>query len=105
MLFSRRQGTMTTVGGAATADSAKFSMGYLRQIIIVPTTSTNTYNFSIVDEYGFTVLPTQDITTTAVEGTLCIHKVDIPLLGVYTFTIDSATVDEAFSYEYLVQED
>ena len=105
MLFGKIKGTMTTSSGAASFNTPKYSMGYLRQIVIVPTTPTNIWDLTITDEYGFTILPNEDLSTTAIEGTFCVHKVDLPLVGIYTVKILNATVDEAFTYEFMTQED
>jgi hypothetical protein len=105
MLFSKIQGSATTSSGSVSFNTPKFSMGYLRQLIFIPATSTNVWDLTIVDEYGFVVLPTEDIKTTAIEGTLCVHKVDLPLVGIYTITISNSTVDEKFTYEIMTQED
>lgn len=105
MIFSRLHGTATISSGSWSVNSPKYSMGYIRQITLAPTTSTNIYDFSIVDEYGYTILPTEDISTTAIEGGTSIHKIDIPLIGVYTLQITNATIDEAIKYEIMIQED
>lgn len=105
MLFSRLNGTATVVSGSWSANSPKYSMGYIRQITLVPTTQTNIYDFSLTDEFGYVVLPVEELSTTAIEGTTSIHKVDIPLLGVYTLKITNATIDENINYEIIIQED
>ena len=105
MIFSRLHGTLTTVSGVASVNTPKYSMGYIRQITLVPTTNTNIYDFTMTDEYGYTILPTEDIGTTAIEGGTSIHKVDIPLIGIYTMTITAATIDENIKYELIIQED
>ena len=106
MIFSRLNGTATLIGGTWTSLTPKYSMGYIRQITLVPTTSTNIYDFSLTDEYGFQILPTEDIDTSAIEGSTSIHKVDIPLIGRYTMKISGATVTtDTFQYELMIQED
>ena len=104
MLFSRLHGTATTSSGSWSINTPKYSIGFLLQVIIEPTTSTNIYDFSITDEYGFTVLPTHEFDTVAIEGVLNLNKLEIPLLGIYTLSITSATVDEVIKYELIVQE-
>ena len=105
MIFSRLNGTAVITSGSWSANTPKYSMGYIRQITLAPTTSTNIYDFSITDEYGYVILPTEDISTTAIEGGTSIHKIDIPLIGVYTMKITNATIDEALKYELMIQED
>ena len=106
MLFHPISGTATLVGGSWSTNLIKFSMGYVRQIILQPTTVTNIYDFSITDDEGFTVFPYEGGLSTAIEGNFCMHKVDIPLRGVYTINISNATVQtDTIKYKILVQED
>ena len=105
MLFSKFKGTLTTVGGIASFNTPKFSMGYLRQLVLQPTSSDNIYDLSIIDDTGLLVLPTQDIQTTSLKGTQNFHKLDLPLVGIYTIQISNATADEAIPYVMLAQED
>lgn len=105
MLFSNFPKTLTTSSGTVSFNTPKFSMGYLRQIIINPATSTTVYDLVIIDQDGYTVLPTQDQQTINLTGSTNFHKLDIPMVGVYTVKIQNSTADEAFSLKMLVQED
>jgi hypothetical protein len=105
MLFHKIKGVATVSSGSWSGNTPKFSMGVLRQIVLKATTSTNIFDFSLVDENGNTVFPTDKDSATAIEGSLNLNKVDIPLVGIYTMKISNATIDEDISYLLVVQED
>ena len=98
-------GTITVSSGTGSFNTPKFSMGYLRQLIVSPTTSTNIYDIQIIDPTGLLVLPTEDLSTYSLVGTFNMHKLDIPFVGIYTVKILNAVIDEVFNYKMVVQED
>ena len=59
MTIYRVTGTAATVSGKVSWNTLDIPGGMLRQIIIEPTTSTNIYDFQMVNDNSFTVVPTQ----------------------------------------------
>ena len=106
MLFHKFKGTATLAGGNWSKNTEKFSMGMLRQIVIEPTTATNIYDLSIVDEDGFTVFPTDEENTIPLEGAYSQSNLNIPLRGFYTVRIQNSTVAaDTVKYLLVVQEE
>lgn len=70
--------------------------GIIKQIVVSPATDTTSYEISIADADGLTVFETDTET-----GNYC-ELTDLPISGVYTITISSATRDEAFSIRLIV---
>jgi len=90
--------TESTSSGTLEVNTDFSFMGILRQIVINPTTSTNTYNLEITDNQDLKVFCESSITGHFAP------EVAIPVRGVYTVSIDSATIDESFEIEMMVEE-
>jgi len=73
-------------------------MGVLRQIIVSPATSTTTYNLTITDDNSLDMFCESSITGSYAP------EVALPVRGIYTITIDSATNDELFTIVLGVEE-
>lgn len=105
MLFHKIKGTAVVSSGSWSANTLKFSVGYLRTILITPATSTTIFDFRMVDENSNVIFPNDMTSGSNCEGGLNVTKVDIPLGGVYTMQILNSTADEQFNYLLMVQED
>ena len=88
----------TASSGVWSFNTPKFSGADLRQIIIVPTSESTTYNLTITDEYDNVVLDRPSLTGTLNE------LLYLPLRGVYTVAVDTASADENFTGRLLVEE-
>lgn len=104
MLFGRVPISLTTSSGAASMNTPKYSMGYVRQVIVSSATSTTTFDIQLIDPQGFDVFASNDINFVGITGSVTMHKVDVPLVGIYTFKILNASADEAIRGEMIVQE-
>jgi len=105
MLFGRYKINLTTSSGTASFNTPKFSMGYLRQFIVKSATGSTTFDLQLIDPLGFDVFSSNDINTVGIMGLITMHKVDVPIIGIYTFKILNASRDEAFTGFLMVQED
>jgi len=83
--------TLTISSGSASHTTSVPFSNYLKHIIVVPTTSTNTYNISLSTSDGITIY-----SRSSQVGNLGIIPTGsgIPLIGFITITIASATIDE-----------
>ena len=106
MLFHRVQGNAVLSGGNWSANTVRITKGLLLQVVFIPSVSTNIYDFSIVDEDGYTVLPTENESTTAIEGNYSQNNLNIPMRGIYTIKINNATsVSDTIKYLLMIQEE
>ena len=92
-----QQGTATTAAGSATANLIMRN-STLSQIYVNPTTSSTTYNLSLLDRFSRTVYEKESLTGLHSE------LPDLPVLGNMTLTIASASADEAFDYFLALKE-
>lgn len=97
MLIYNGQINTTTASGSA-SENTKHIRGLFRHLVIKPTTETTRYNLSIVNPAGAEIYY-----RTSETGTLS-EILDIPVLGVYTISISSATKDEAFIIQTIIEE-
>jgi len=87
----------STVSGELSANT-KTIMGICYQVMVKPATETTTYNISITNN--------NDIKTyerLSEVGTLS-ELVTMPVRGISTVTIDSATADEEFTIQLSIRE-
>ena len=87
----------TPSGGTASFNTEDLR-GHNRQILFSPTTSTTTYDFTMVDDKSITVL--------SQKGCRGVYQYINPmgLFGKYTVTISNASVDELFKFEIRYEE-
>lgn len=88
----------TAVGGAGTVNTTTFLNGLLREVLSSPATGTTTYTITITSPEGLTVFQ-----TVSQVGDMA-DEVTIPLRGIHTISISSATVDELFNINLVIDE-
>lgn len=81
--------TGVTVSGSLSVNTHKFE-GIIKHVIVSPTNLSTTYNISIVNPFNIKIYDRTSETGIMSELTR------IPVSGVYTVTISSATSDENF---------
>ena len=86
------------LSGALSTNTVAALQGIAREIIISPATSTTTYNLTITNDNSLDVFIAESITGDFIEETA------LPMRGVYTVAIDSATEDELFSMALVLEE-
>lgn len=86
-----------TASGGEIEEATVDLRGICRQIVVEPTTSTTSYTIKIEDANGYTVFETDTET-----GNYC-ELTNLPLIGVYTIKIESATADEEFVIQLIVE--
>jgi len=91
IVVHKQKSTITASSGAAT-DTIKILQGVLKQVFVEATTSTTTFDVSLVDIHGLTVYEFNDVTGTLNE------MMDTPAYGNYTLTIANASADEDLDY-------
>ncbi len=89
----------TTSLGTFSQNTVRFSSAILKQIIIEATTSTATFRFKITDDKDLTVFDTETHPTGKLR-----EEVNIPLKGIYTLAVLSASINEAYSGRLLIKE-
>jgi len=94
----KEQLTLTPSSGTASGNTNRFLTGLLRQVLVSPTTSSNVYNLTITSPEGLIIFQ-----TTSQTGDMA-DEVSIPMRGVHTVALASATIDEAFSINLVVDE-
>ena len=90
--------TGTASSGAISKNTVAALQGIAREIIISPATSTTTYNFSIINDNSLTIFSSDSVVGDFIEETA------LPLRGVNTVAITSATVDELFTIALVLEE-
>ena len=88
----------TASSGAISTNTVAALQGIAREIIISPATSTTVYNLTITNDNSLTVFKSSSITGDFIE------EVALPLRGVYTVAVTSATVDELFTMAIVLEE-
>lgn len=89
---------------SGSTDSGSFSdntnsiRGLIKQIIVNPNTETTTYNISILNTNGIEIYSRTSETGSIAELT------DIPINGICTISITSATADELFNIYLITME-
>ena len=87
----------TLTASSGSASDTFTAQGLCHQILIKPTTSSTQYDISLVDSSSVTVFEATSETGTINELLI------LPLIGAYTLSIDSATVDEDFTVLMIVR--
>ena len=82
--------TGTAASGTFAVNTSARLHGLLYNIIVKPTTTTNTYNIKIVDNDDMTIW--ERISETGAFS----EQVRLPMRDAHTLTVSSATIDEAF---------
>ena len=89
ILFNQITQTVTTSTG--TVSGSFTSNGICHQIIVKPTTSSTQYDFKITNSLNM------DIYSVDSEVGKWNDLLTLPMVGIYTYTIDNATADEDFT--------
>lgn len=89
--------SQTASSGAWSFNTDRITGADLRQIILNPATDTTTYNFTITDDYSNIVYSDEGIT--GWYGPLLY----LPMRGVYTIAVDTASADELFTGRLLLE--
>ena len=97
MLIHKEKLILTASSGDS-SDNTNPIRGLCRHIIIKPETETTQYDFSITNSDGIIIYE-----RTSELGTLT-ELTTIPVRGIYTLSIESATVDEDFEVQLLLEE-
>jgi hypothetical protein len=90
--------TGTTSSGSLQVNTVAALQGIAREIIISPATSSTTYNLTITNDNSLDIFISTSITGDFIE------EVALPLRGVYTVAISSATADEEFNMAIILEE-
>jgi len=90
--------TGTTSSGALSVNTQQSLMGIVREIIIIPATGTTDYNLEITNDNSLIVFSSSSITGDFIE------EVALPFRGIYTIAISSATRDELFEINLMIEE-
>ena len=99
MLVHKQRANILVSSASGSENTLKFSGAQLVQLFIKSTTSTNIFDFSMVDEDDDVVYEIE-----AIEGEHEEHSVYLPLRGVYTLRITDATIDEVVVAKIMVEE-
>lgn len=91
MLLHQLRIKQTSASGAWSFNSPRFSSAILKQIVLKAATAQTTFTLTITNEFG-DVVYTND---TAATGTLR-QEMDVPLKGIHTIAVSSASADELF---------
>lgn len=92
MLIYNIEISQTASSGDWSFNTPKIHSSLLKQIIVKATTSTTTFTLTITDENNNIAY----VNDTPATGTLR-EEVEIPVKGIYTIAVSSASADEAFS--------
>ena len=98
MLVHHEKITGTTVTGTFTANTQRLKFGLLREVIVKPATETTTYDVSLTNDQSLVVFQRK-----AQTGSIGI-EVALPIHAIYTFKIDNASEDEAFTAQMIMEE-
>jgi len=99
MLIYKIDISQTSSSGAWSFNTKKIVSGLLKQIIIEAATATTTFGVTITDDKNNIVY----FTDTKATGTLR-ECADIPIKGIHTIAVDTASADEAFTGKLMVVE-
>lgn len=99
MLIHKFIKDITVSSGSGSENTLKFSGGLLDQAFCEATTTTNIYDFSLIDEDGDVIYSKE-----AIEGGFEEHALTIPLKGIITVSLTTATIDENIRVKLLVEE-
>ena len=98
MIIHLQYFTESTSSGTFAVNTDAAFMGIMRQLLVSPATASTTYNLTITDSDDLDIY-----CDTSITGNYA-PEVAIPVRGVYTVTIDSATADESFTIKLMVEE-
>ena len=87
----------TLTASSGSASDTFITHGICHQILVKPTTSTTTYDFSLTDSGSIVVYESTDETGTMNDF------ITLPVSGNYTASIANASVDEDFSVLIVVR--
>jgi hypothetical protein len=85
-------------GGTGSANILKCSGQELIQVFTKATTGNTTYNLALIDEDAETIW-----SKTSITGTYEEHAILIPLRGVYTISITSASANEIIVVKLMIE--
>ena len=90
--------TLTTSSGSASGNTVPSIQGILRQVIASPATSSTTYNITITNADSRIIYK-----RTSETGDLA-ENVQIPIKRINTVALSSATADELFNIELVIEQ-
>lgn len=97
MLIDHQKLVGTPISGTFSSNSA-YIRGLIKQIVVKPLSETTIYDVNIVNPLGAKIYERLSEAGTLSELT------DIPCNGIYTVTINNATVNEQFIIQLITQE-
>ena len=98
MVISKVSQSGTTVSGTVSVNLGAPAMGLVRQIVVDPATDSTTFDFAILNPQSIIIF--ERISET---GTFSEMLTGLPMIGIYTLRIQSATNDEAFTFDLMMQ--
>ena len=98
MIIHSENMTGTTSSGAISVNTVAALMGIAREIIISPATSTTIYSLTITNDNSLDIFKSTSITGDFIE------EVALPIRGVNTVAISSATNDELFTMALVLEQ-
>lgn len=90
--------TLTTSSGSASGTTTRFLKGLMREVLVSPATSTNTYDISITSPQGLVIFE-----ATVQEGDLA-DETAILVKGAHIVSIANATIDEVFIINLVIDQ-
>ena len=99
MLIHKYKKDITVTSATGSDNTLKFSGGLLYQVFCKATTATNIFDISLIDEDGDDIYSVD-----AIEGEHMDYGLTIPMRGIFTVRITSATVDEVIRVKLLIEE-
>jgi hypothetical protein len=105
MTYHQIRGIAAVSGGVWSMNTALFTGDSLKQVVLIATTSTTIFDFTIEDSYGIEIFPDENVDSTAIEGSLNVTDLAYPLVGIYTLKITNSTRDEDIQYLLMVEEE
>lgn len=97
MLIHQEKIQLTTSSGSASINSDNIR-GICHHIIVKPTTSNTQYNITITNSDSIIIYERTS------EIGLLSELLTLPIRGIYTIAISSATNDELFNIQLIIQE-
>jgi hypothetical protein len=94
--------TQSAISGTWATNTLKIAAGILKQIILISTASSTTFDFKLIDDKNNVAYDTirREKTATFVLD----DEVELPVHGIYTMRVYNASSDDTFSGRLLVED-
>ena len=102
MSFHKEDHTITIAGGVGSFVTDHPWRGLLWNLIVEPTTSSNTYILAVTDNKGDEVIRFDQ--SAAADPNNVNSALEMPVLGSYTFTFSGVSIDEDIRTRPIVNE-